>query len=177
MANRYYKGRTSDASDLVFDYYGTYEEEDLLRKFGSEQFKKLYVPPTERGGEWKVPSDADKQAELRRILREERLIAEQDRPQRIGRTSPLMINEDGHLVPRPEEELKAAREALEKAKEEGEDRLKQADLRRRYQAIDRRIQNKIYATPFKYDGKHFPCLLYTSPSPRDRTRSRMPSSA
>ena len=30
-------------------------------------------------------------------------------------------------------------------------------------------------------GKHLisekPCLLYTSPSPRDRTRSRMPSSA
>ena len=26
------------------------------------------------------------------------------------------------------------------------------------------------------EGK-FPCLLYTSPSPRDRTRSRMPSSA
>ena len=25
--------------------------------------------------------------------------------------------------------------------------------------------------------KHFACLLYTSPSPRDRTRSRMPSSA
>ena len=24
---------------------------------------------------------------------------------------------------------------------------------------------------------HHPCLLYTSPSPRDRTRSRMPSSA
>ena len=24
---------------------------------------------------------------------------------------------------------------------------------------------------------HFGCLLYTSPSPRDRTRSRMPSSA
>ena len=24
---------------------------------------------------------------------------------------------------------------------------------------------------------HYPCLLYTSPSPRDRTRSRMPSSA
>ena len=24
---------------------------------------------------------------------------------------------------------------------------------------------------------HWPCLLYTSPSPRDRTRSRMPSSA
>ena len=28
------------------------------------------------------------------------------------------------------------------------------------------------------DGKSYePCLLYTSPSPRDRTRSRMPSSA
>ena len=26
-------------------------------------------------------------------------------------------------------------------------------------------------------GKSFSCLLYTSPSPRDRTRSRMPSSA
>ena len=27
-------------------------------------------------------------------------------------------------------------------------------------------------------GEHYqPCLLYTSPSPRDRTRSRMPSSA
>ena len=25
--------------------------------------------------------------------------------------------------------------------------------------------------------KMYPCLLYTSPSPRDRTRSRMPSSA
>ena len=27
------------------------------------------------------------------------------------------------------------------------------------------------------DGKKYTCLLYTSPSPRDRTRSRMPSSA
>jgi len=27
------------------------------------------------------------------------------------------------------------------------------------------------------DGRPYPCLLYTSPSPRDRTRSRMPSSA
>ena len=27
------------------------------------------------------------------------------------------------------------------------------------------------------DGTYKPCLLYTSPSPRDRTRSRMPSSA
>ena len=27
------------------------------------------------------------------------------------------------------------------------------------------------------EGRHHRCLLYTSPSPRDRTRSRMPSSA
>ena len=27
------------------------------------------------------------------------------------------------------------------------------------------------------DGNPYICLLYTSPSPRDRTRSRMPSSA
>ena len=26
-------------------------------------------------------------------------------------------------------------------------------------------------------GSYFPCLLYTSPSPRDRQKSRMPSSA
>ena len=30
---------------------------------------------------------------------------------------------------------------------------------------------------FKDHGGHGDCLLYTSPSPRDRTRSRMPSSA
>ena len=29
----------------------------------------------------------------------------------------------------------------------------------------------------RVDGEKSDCLLYTSPSPRDRTRSRMPSSA
>ena len=29
----------------------------------------------------------------------------------------------------------------------------------------------------EYVGEHFNCLLYTSPSPRDRQKSRMPSSA
>ena len=29
----------------------------------------------------------------------------------------------------------------------------------------------------KYDGEYLVCLLYTSPSPRDRQKSRMPSSA
>ncbi len=30
---------------------------------------------------------------------------------------------------------------------------------------------------YQYAGTRTTCLLYTSPSPRDRTRSRMPSSA
>ena len=33
-----------------------------------------------------------------------------------------------------------------------------------------------YRSPARY-GDTLTCLLYTSPSPRDRTRSRMPSSA
>ena len=37
------------------------------------------------------------------------------------------------------------------------------------------IDNLLILCPQKYG--HWGCLLYTSPSPRDRTRSRMPSSA
>ena len=41
-------------------------------------------------------------------------------------------------------------------------------------------ENAIFARPFN-EKEAFPqkltCLLYTSPSPRDHTRSRMPSSA
>ena len=32
-------------------------------------------------------------------------------------------------------------------------------------------------SPLRAAAKNYVCLLYTSPSPRDRTRSRMPSSA
>ena len=44
------------------------------------------------------------------------------------------------------------------------------------------LRSKPYKREFKHDwakakGKFQGCLLYTSPSPRDRTRSRMPSSA
>ena len=46
------------------------------------------------------------------------------------------------------------------------------------------IQLCLFSLPFLYQtitcgrtGGHCSCLLYTSPSPRDRTRSRMPSSA
>ena len=43
-------------------------------------------------------------------------------------------------------------------------------------------EDVIFVTFFVYDSTGKPtwfvaCLLYTSPSPRDRTRSRMPSSA
>ena len=37
--------------------------------------------------------------------------------------------------------------------------------------------DSLEATYVGYDAQAKPCLLYTSPSPRDRTRSRMPSSA
>ena len=36
---------------------------------------------------------------------------------------------------------------------------------------------KQFGTPVYANGLTADCLLYTSPSPRDRTRSRMPSSA
>ena len=35
----------------------------------------------------------------------------------------------------------------------------------------------IFLQKIKKDGKPYSCLLYTSPSPRDRQKSRMPSSA
>ena len=41
---------------------------------------------------------------------------------------------------------------------------------------DNPIARYYMATVFTYQGR-YTCLLYTSPSPRDRTRSRMPSSA
>ena len=39
------------------------------------------------------------------------------------------------------------------------------------------ISNNVALTRADVRGLYNPCLLYTSPSPRDRTRSRMPSSA
>ena len=37
--------------------------------------------------------------------------------------------------------------------------------------------NPVMAIQLHLIADHLSCLLYTSPSPRDRTRSRMPSSA
>ena len=42
---------------------------------------------------------------------------------------------------------------------------------------DERPEAKRPTKPASTPNTDFPCLLYTSPSPRDRTRSRMPSSA
>ena len=39
------------------------------------------------------------------------------------------------------------------------------------------LPDKIKILPAEIKGPKVGCLLYTSPSPRDRTRSRMPSSA
>ena len=40
-----------------------------------------------------------------------------------------------------------------------------------------REQEKVFAKGWLCAGREDDCLLYTSPSPRDRVRSRMPSSA
>ena len=63
-------------------------------------------------------------------------------------------------------------------------RLRLLDLAARYQIPI--VEDDPYGA-LRYDGRTLPtlsaidqaegCLLYTSPSPRDRTRSRMPSSA
>ena len=37
--------------------------------------------------------------------------------------------------------------------------------------------NAVLGTKVHHFGWHLPCLLYTSPSPRDKRQSRMPSSA
>ena len=39
------------------------------------------------------------------------------------------------------------------------------------------MQRGHYSVDLYFNEQDLPCLLYTSPSPRDRTRSRMPSSA
>mgnify|MGYP003381363426 CR=1 FL=1 len=48
-------------------------------------------------------------------------------------------------------------------------------LARRVEQLERGASDDVPAT--RCDARINTCLLYTSPSPRDRTRSRMPSSA
>ena len=52
--------------------------------------------------------------------------------------------------------------------------------RKRMRAENQRLRRAAVKAGKKIDGKdydHNTCLLYTSPSPRDRQKSRMPSSA
>ena len=55
------------------------------------------------------------------------------------------------------------------------------ELRKRISTVNNDIKNRINPNLQVFDlilsGLYGSCLLYTSPSPRDRTRSRMPSSA
>ena len=51
-----------------------------------------------------------------------------------------------------------------------------ADLLNQAQCILQDNQQRA-ADAIMYNNEYSDCLLYTSPSPRDRTRSRMPSSA
>ena len=56
------------------------------------------------------------------------------------------------------------------------------DMLRGLKAVDANLQLKCFTAVEIYhlariSKQTMPCLLYTSPSPRDRTRSRMPSSA
>ena len=51
------------------------------------------------------------------------------------------------------------------------------DIELRETPIKRSIESESSVNETKNKEINIPCLLYTSPSPRDRTRSRMPSSA
>ena len=46
-----------------------------------------------------------------------------------------------------------------------------------HQILSQRAKNKLDINKIVPIVKHYDCLLYTSPSPRDRQKSRMPSSA
>ena len=65
--------------------------------------------------------------------------------------------------------------------ESNPDTVDKEKLEKFYQAGINRIsfgmQSAVPHVLATLDRTHNPCLLYTSPSPRDRTRSRMPSSA
>ena len=71
------------------------------------------------------------------------------------------------------EKLEKLRAMLEKEKDR---RIK---LNNRIEILERRIQEAEAAevNEMVRTAKVTPCLLYTSPSPRDRQKSRMPSSA
>jgi len=71
-------------------------------------------------------------------------------------------------------------EAMLRRFEESRFLEQQADSRRTKRSSERNRKCRIVAAEIKElssGGVFYDCLLYTSPSPRDRTRARMPSSA
>ena len=81
-----------------------------------------------------------------------------------------------------ERRIRQVREGNERA--EGRYRAQQQlEANRPFNRLGKIYPNQESAPAFKqeadpsYQHQHSNCLLYTSPSPRDRTRSRMPSSA
>ena len=57
-------------------------------------------------------------------------------------------------------------------------RIEDTDKERSKDEFKNQIVNSLKWIGINYeDSEYIHCLLYTSPSPRDRTRSRMPSSA
>ena len=155
MAKRYYKARPSNEHGIVFDYYGDYDEQTLLSRFGSEEFKKLYKAPTDGGAELIPPSDAQVQAELERIKKDEGLIQEKDRPDYIGKLNPLKFNEEGRLVPRPEEEITAAKEKVAREAEAAAEQREKDSARQQYKDIDRETGSSITDGTFTYDRHRF----------------------
>ena len=75
----------------------------------------------------------------------------------------------------PKDEEDWSKERIQKEDKELEYILRTKNSRKLYERAKRVIPAGV-TREFRF-FEPYPCLLYTSPSPRDRTRSRMPSSA
>ena len=72
---------------------------------------------------------------------------------------------------------RAIERAIREGKEDPRDKEAQDFFSRQANAILKRREQAVGIVEKVAEDTHKACLLYTSPSPRDRTRSRMPSSA
>ena len=95
------------------------------------------------------------------------------------------LDRDLEELRRKERELKALEEKMQRRVAELPKELEEKQRKQREMIRLRALATATYADGFSkpLDKRHAAqrspkgCLLYTSPSPRDRTRSRMPSSA